>query len=195
MTFDEDAKLHNALNNFVLDLIYNKYNETLWDVEMLNHMDREELGEQFASGYVKHYANEFEENKDSIEHLSVYAAKEIDRLIPRLYFLEKNHEICEKYSPLLARRIYDVKGKDGFQATEGMQYQFDHDFSDEQRIIKASKASDKQISFLKKLGKDEGYLLWHEDFLSKTYANQMITYLSEKNSEQPTVFTFFFVSK
>lgn len=89
MTFDEDAKLHNALNNFVLDLIYNKYNETLWDVEMLNHMDREELGEQFASGYVKHYANEFEENKDSIEHLSVYAAKEIDRLIPRLYFLEK----------------------------------------------------------------------------------------------------------
>ena len=195
MQFNENANLHNALNNFVQDLIYNKYTERLWDVEFLNSMDKTELGQRFAYSYMRKYPNECETEEYSQTDLSKYAAVQIDRLIPRIYFLETKIDLCNKYTPLLARRLYDVKGKDGFKATVDFKYQFEHDFTQEKEILKETTATDKQITFLKKLGQAEGYLLWHEEFLSKTYANQMITYLQDKQGEQPTVFPFFFVSK
>lgn len=195
MSFSEDAKLHHALNTFVRDLIYNQYTKSLWDIDFLNSMDKEDLGERFARSYVSEYSNEFDQDNESEEHLAIYAAKQIDRLIPRMYFLENNKELCNKYAPLLVRRIYETRGKDGFSITAKFKYQFDHDFSEERKMLKETTATEKQIAFLKKLGRAEGYLLWHEDYLSKTYANQMITYLQEKQGEEPTVFPFFFVSK
>lgn len=195
MNFSEDARLHNALNKFVEQLLYNNFTGNLWDIDFLNSMDREELGEQFASSYISEYANEFEDDNSSASHLSVYAAKQIDRLIPRLYFLESNKDLSTKYTPLLARRVYEVKGKDGFSITANIRYQFDHDFTDENKMISETTATEKQIAFLQKLGKAKGYLLWHEEYLSKTYANQMITYLDKEQGEEPTVFSFFFVSK
>lgn len=195
MQFSENANLHNALNNFVEDLIYNKYTERLWDVEFLNSMDKKELGQKFAYSYIRKYQNEFENEEYTQADLANYAAHQIDRLIPRVYFLEDNIELCNKYTPLLVRRLFDVKGKDGFKSVAGIEYQFEHDFTQEKDILKETTATEKQITYLKKLGQAEGYLLWHEEFLSKTYANQMITYLQEKQGEQPTVFPFFFVSK
>ena len=195
MQFNENANLHNALNNFVQDLIYNKYTERLWDVEFLNSMDKTELGQRFAYSYMRKYPNECETEEYSQTDLSKYAAVQIDRLIPRIYFLETKIDLCNKYTPLLARRLYDVKGKDGFKGTVDFKYQFEHDFTQEKEILKETTATDKQITFLKRLGQAEGHLLWHEEFLSKTYANQMITYLQDKQGEQPTVFPFFFVSK
>ena len=113
----------------------------------------------------------------------------------KMYFLESNRELAREYTPLLVKRIYEVKGKDGFQVTSKIKYQFDHDFSEEEKVLAEMKATDKQIAYLKKLGKLKGYLLWHEEYLSKTYANQMITYLEKEQGEEPTVFPFFFVSK
>ena len=202
MSFSENAKVHYLLNEFVLDLIYNPYTKVLWEPEYLNSIDREDLGEQF----VKIFAREYEEevidekgNKDKaiLNLLAEYSSREIDRLIPKIYFLEKNKELCSEYTQLLVRRIYDTSGHKAFDYTKNFKFQFDHDvtFSEIKKTISDSKATEKQIQYLNDLGKNIGYLLWHEEYLSKNYANQLIEYLSEKSYVEPVIFSFFFVSK
>jgi hypothetical protein len=196
MNFEDNAALHNALNNFVHDLIYNHYTESLWDPDYINSWDREELGEQFASSFVNQHSEEMDDLTEGEKaRLSMYSAKQIDLLIPRAYFLEIQAPLAQKYTPLLARRIYDIKGKDGFQTINNIKYQFDHDFTTVKNALKETAASEKQITYLQNLGKTSGYLLWHEEYLTKNYANQMIEYLTEKSYEEPLIFPFFFVSK
>ena len=195
--FEEDATLHNGLNNFVKNLIYNSFTDNLFDATFLNALDREELGEQFTNSYVLEYKPDCRPEQMEMykNQLSVYAAKEIDRLIPFFYFMELNTELSSRYTPLLTRRIYETKGKDSFQCTADFEYKYDHDFNAHRELLKKSSATDKQISLLKDLGKKIGYLLWHEEYLSKTHASQLIEYLSEKNVQEPIVFSYFFVSK
>lgn len=202
LNFDESAKVHYLLNEFVLDVIYNPCSNELWKVDYLNSIDREELGEQFSDIFEKEYEEELLNengnlNEELKELLADYASKEIDRLIPKVYFLENNKELCEQYTTLLVRRIYDTSGKDAFSYTKHFVYQFDHEdaFSEIQKTITESRATEKQVQYLNDLGKNIGYLLWHEEYLSKNYANQLIEYLSEKNYTEPVIFSFFFVSK
>jgi hypothetical protein len=196
LNLEENATLHNALNRYVHDLIYNHYSECLWDPDYINSWDREDLGEQFVASFLSQHPEELE-NLSDIEKNSInmYSAKQIDLIIPRAYFLEINAPLAEKYTPLLARRIYDTKGKDGFQTISEIKYQYDHDFTEIKNALKETAASEKQITYLKSLGKTSGYLLWHEEYLTKNYANQMIEYLSEKSYDEPLIFSFFFVSK
>lgn len=194
INFDEDAKLYIALNDFIHDLLYNTYTNKLFEPELLNKIDRIELATRFSDVYTNEYEGDFTD-KSKVEELINYAAKEIDRLIPKVYFIEMNKAMCEKYTPLFVRRIYDTEGKDGFDIIDRFSYAYEHDFSEEKKYIKESLASEKQITFLKTLGKNAGYLLWHEKYLSKTYANQIIEYLSEKTAIEPVIFPFFFVSK
>ena len=79
----------------------------------------------------------------------------------------------------------------------GFKYHFNPSeiFSETRKPIADSTATEKQIQSLNDLGKNIGYLLWHEEYLSKNYANQLIEYLSEKNYTEPAIFSFFFVSK
>lgn len=193
--FEDDARLHNSLNTFVHNILYNDYNKMLWDTDYINSWDREELSEEFLTAYIGEHEDMQSLSDIEQEKLSIYVAKEIDLLIPKLYFMEVNYELAEKYTPILVRRIYDIGGKDGFDVTNKIKYQFDHDFSQEQERLKEMAASDKQISYLKSLGKNLGYLLWNEEYLTKTYAKQMIEYLSEKTYQEPAIFNFFFVAK
>ena len=194
VNFNESAKLYVSLNKFICDLLYNSYTKKLFQPELLNEIDRDELAEDFSNNYINEYIDDFPENYNS-EELKDYVAKEIDRLIPRLYFLEINKELCAKYTPLFVRRIFDIEGKDGFDVVDKLKYKYNHDFSETEKYIKESAASEKQISFLKTLCKNTGHLLWREKYLSKTCANQIIEYLSEKTFIEPVVFSFFIVQK
>lgn len=202
MKFSENAKVHYLLNEFVLDLIYNPYTKDLWGVDYLNSIDRQDLGEQFVKIFIREYEEELVDNEGKIDKelkklLTDYAAREIDRLIPKVFFMEKNKELCKEYTPLLVRRIYDISGPSAFEYTKNFKYQFKHTdtFSEIKKTMEESKATEKQIQYLNDLGKNIGYLLWHEEYLSKNYANQLIEYLSEKNYTEPVIFSFFFVSK
>jgi len=202
MNFDENAKVHYLLNEFVLDLIYNPYSKELWTVDYLNSIDRGELGEQFVKIFVREYEEELMDasgsvDKELVDLLEKYSEREIDRLIPKVYFLEKNKELCNKYSQLLVRRIYDVSGNSAFDYMKNFKYQFNHREQQNatNEMMRDSRATEKQIQYLNDLGKNVGYLLWHEEYLSKNYANQLIEYLSEKTYVEPVIFSFFFVSK
>lgn len=201
MVLSENAKLHNMLNEFVMELIRNPKTNDLWDADHLNRIDREDIGEVF----VKHFINEYEEevidengrvDKQLVKLLNDYCSKAIDRLIPKIYFLEYNEPICRTYTPLLVRRIFDVDGMT-YPYMSNFKYHFNHSeiFSEIKKTIEDSTATEKQIQYLNDLGKNIGYLLWHEEYLSKNYANQLIEYLSEKNYTEPAIFSFFFVSK
>ena len=202
MSFSENAKVHYLLNEFVLDLIYYSYTNELWTPDHLNSIDWEDLGDQFVDIFIEEFQEEMVDehghlDKELVKLLTDYSCKEIDRLIPKIYFLEMNKELCEKYTQLLVRRIYDVAGHKAFPYTKSFKYQYDHKsvFKEIKKTMEETKATEKQIQYLNDLCKNIGYLLWHEEFLSKNYANQLIEYLSEKNYVEPVIFSFFFVSK
>ena len=202
MGFDENAKVHYLLNEFVLSVIYNPIGGELWNTDYLNSLDREDLGEQFVQIFIREYEEEVVDrfgarDNELVKYLTRYASQEVDRLIPKIYFLEKNKELCEQYTPLLVRRIFDVAGHTAFPYTKGFRYHYNHRerFEEIKKTMEDSKATEKQIQYLNDLGKNIGYLLWHEEYLSKNYANQLIEYLSEKNYTEPVIFSFFFVSK
>jgi uncharacterized membrane protein YheB (UPF0754 family) len=202
LDFNENAKVHYLLNEFVLDLIYNTYSGEMWQPDYLNSIDRDDLGEQFVKIFIREYEEEVVDeqgrlDKELIKLLTDYSSKEIDRLIPKVYFLEKNKELCEKYTQLLVRRIYDVAGHEAFDYTKNFKFQYNHSdiLSETKKTMEETRATEKQIQYLNDLGKNIGYLLWHEEYLSKNYANQLIEYLSEKSYVEPIIFSFFFVSK
>lgn len=189
----ENPFLQNALNTFVFNSIYNQYTQELWDIGYLNEISRKDMATQFLDMYLKQ--NAIDISNEDREVIVNYAAYKIDEMIPKLYFIEYNEDLCKTYSPLLVRRMYDVKGKDDFKETKDLIYEYQHDFKETKKIINTTKATQKQIQYLKKIGKSMGYLLWNEEYLSKNYANQMIEYLTEKVYEEPVVFPFFFISK
>lgn len=181
----------NAINNFVFNSIYNQYNQELQSYEYLNDIDRTEAALQFVDAYYKMQGIKKEIKED--DEIVKQAAITIDELIPRFYFIEYHEDLCKTYSPLLVRRMYDTQGKDFFAETKAIKYHYHHDFHEREEIIKKTKATQKQIEYLKKIGESAGYLLWNEEYLSKNYANQLIEFLSEKVYEEPVIFPFFFV--
>ena len=203
LKFSENAKVHYLLNEFVLDVIYNDITKDLWDVKYLNSIDRDDLGEQYVNIFVREYEEELIDSKtgkideDLKMALTDYAKREIDRLIPKIYFVEKNKELCEMYTKILVRRVYDVANNSEFKYMKDFKYQYDHSkiLKEIKENIKETQATEKQIQCLESLGKNIGYLLWHEEYLSKNYANQLIKYLMETDYVEPAIFSFFFVAK
>lgn len=201
--FSENAKVHYLLNEFILDIIYRFDNSNeLWDSKYLNSLDRKELAEQYINFFLENYPEELYDkdrkvSKTAIKTLKAYADNEIDRLIPKIYFLEKNKELSDKYTPILTRRIFDTSGAENLECTKNFTYAYAHtkEFKELRKTIEETKATEKQVQYLNDLGKSIGYLLWNEEYLSKNYANQLIEYLSEKSYVEPAIFTFFFVSK
>lgn len=201
--FSENAKVHYLLNEFILDIIY-RFDDSneLWDAKYLNSIDRKDLAEQYIELFIDNYPEELynQDNnidKTAIKTLKNYADTEIDRLIPKIYFLEKNKQLSEQYTPILTRRIFDTSGAENLECTKDFRYSYSHnkEFKKIKKVIEESQATEKQIQYLNDLGKSIGYLLWNEQYLSKNYANQLIEYLSEKSYIEPAIFSFFFVSK
>ena len=189
-----DAALYSALNDYLESFIYNEYTGTLFDPEHLNSIDRYEIGEDFVEKYTEDRNEDFANEKKREEFVK-FVSKEIDRLLPKIYFFEANDNLTKKYSKLLIRRIYDTDGAAGLPVINRFKFQFEHDLTEIQNRISSSKASEKQISYLKQLGEKTDFLLWHENYLSKGFADQLIGYLSEKVLDEPKIFPFFFVSK
>lgn len=192
--FDTDAKLYISLNNFIHNKINNSYTKALFEPEYLNQLDRIELAQEFVRKYASEH-NEDDVANEKTEAMISFIAKEIDRLIPKMYFLEIKKTMCEKYTAMFVRRIFDIEGKNGLDVVDRIEYKYNHDFTNERQYINSSIASDSQISFLRELGNKKGYLLWHEKYLSAAHARQLIAYLKEEKSEEPAIFSFFFVSK
>lgn len=201
--FSENAKVHYLLNEFILDTIYRFDNSNeLWDSKYLNSLDRKELAEQYLDFFLENYPEELFDkdnkvSKSAVKTLKIYADNEIDRLIPKIYFLEKNKELSDKYTQILTRRIFDTSGASNLECTKNLIYVYSHtkEFKEIKKTIEETKATEKQVQYLNDLGKSIGYLLWNEQYLSKNYANQLIEYLSEKSYIEPAIFSFFFVSK
>ena len=201
--FSENAKVHYLLNQFVLDVIY-RYDGSgeLWDAKYLNSIDRKDLSEQYVNMFLSNFPEElYDKNgkvdKNAIKSLRVYADVEIDRLIPKMYFLESNKDLITSYTQILVRRIFDTSSAENLECTKNLKYAYDHtkEFRSIKKTIDETKATEKQIQYLNDLGKSIGYLLWNEQYLSKNYANQLIEYLSEKSYTEPIIFSFFFISK
>ena len=201
--FSENAKVHYLLNEFVLELIYRYDNpDELWDAKYLNSIDRKDLAEQYVNLFLENYPEELHDenavvDKVGIKALRNYADTEIDRLIPKIYFLEINKELSKQYTQILTRRVFDTSGAENLACTKEFQYAYNHnkEFRKIKKQIEETKATEKQVQYLNDLGKAIGYLLWNEQYLSKNYANQLIEYLSEKSYVEPAIFSFFFVSK
>ena len=109
----ENPFLQNALNTFVFNSIYNQYTQELWGVDYLNDISRKDMATQFLDMYLKQ--NAIEISDDEREIIINYSAYKIDEMIPKLYFIEYNEDLCKTYSPLLVRRMYDAKGKNSFR--------------------------------------------------------------------------------
>lgn len=201
--FSENAKVHYLLNEFILEVIYRFDNSNeLWDSKYLNSIDRKDLADQYIDLFLQNYPEELHDqdgkvDKSGVKALRNYADNEIDRLIPKIYFLEVNKQLSETYTPILTRRIFDTSGAENLECTKNMKYMYSHakEFKAIKKTIEETQATEKQIQYLNDLGKAIGYLLWNEQYLSKNYANQLIEYLSEKSYIEPAIFSFFFVSK
>ena len=114
--FSENAKVHYLLNEFILEVIYRFDNSNeLWDSKYLNSIDRKDLADQYIDLFLQNYPEELHDqdgkvDKSGVKALRNYADNEIDRLIPKIYFLEVNKQLSETYTPILTRRIFDTSG-------------------------------------------------------------------------------------
>lgn len=193
MQFNEDAEINSEINNYIKKIAYNPYTGNLWDIETVNTLNRTFLAEEFANNFFSSKDSATITKKEYEEFIN-YVAKQIDRLLPRFYFMENHRDLSEKYTSLLTKRIFTTYGKDGFEETENFIYQFEQDFSKEEEYIKKSAASSAQIELLKKLSQEQGYQLINSEYLTKTNANAIIKYFNGESDTEPIVFDFFTVA-
>lgn len=193
MQFNEDAEINSEINNYIKKIAYNPYTGNLWDIETVNTLNRIFLAEEFANNFFSGKDSATITKKEYEEFIN-YVARQIDRLLPRFYFMENHRDLSEKYTSLLTKRIFTTYGKDGFEETEDFIYQFEQDFSKEEEYIKKSAASSAQIELLKKLSQEQGYQLINSEYLTKTNANAIIKYFNGESDTEPIVFDFFTVA-
>ena len=107
--------------------------------------------------------------------------------------METNRKMSEKYTSLLTARIWNTYGKDGFDCTKDLLYFYDHDFTDETEYVKNTAATQKQLEYLEKLAKQNGYQLNNVEYMSKMHAAALIEYFSGNSDMEPVPFEFFTV--
>lgn len=194
--FRENAEINKSIEIFTNKLLRNGFTGELWDAEYMNSLSRTDLAKEFVSEY-------FTDNRlkaegyDSIggiknmDNFKDYVAKQIDRLIPRLYFMETNRTLSERYTALLTKRIFTTNGKNGLECTKDLEYKYEHDFSAEEKYIKESAPTKKQMTYLEKLSQQNGFQLCNQEYLSKNYAALLIEYLNQQTGVEPVIFDFF----
>lgn len=194
MQFSENAEINSEINNYIKKIAYNPYTGNLWDVETMNTLNRTFLAEEFANSFFSGDIGVFSSDKRAYNEFIKYVAHQIDRLLPRFYFMENHRDLSERYSALLTKRIFTTYGKDGFEETEHFIYQFEQDFSTEENYIKKTAASQAQIELLKRLTVEQGFQLINSEYLSKNYASDIIKYFNGELSSEPAFFEFFTVA-
>jgi hypothetical protein len=192
--FKDNAEINSEINDYVKKISYNPYTGELWDIESINVLNRQELAKEFANNFF--YDKDFDiiNGKENYEDFILYVAKQIDRLIPRFFFMENHGDLSEKYTSLLTKRIFTTYGKDGFEETEHFIYHYDQDFSQEDEYIKKTSATKAQIELLKKLSIEQGYQLINIEYLNKNQANSIIKYFNGETDDEPIVFDFFTIA-
>lgn len=194
--FQGNKEINRAIERFTKKLLINGYTGQLWEPITLNSLNRETLAEEFSSEFftderLKSEGYDCIGGKKNMDLFLKYVAKKIDKLLPRLYFMEANRKMSEKYTSLLTKRIYTTNGKDGLECTKDIKYFYEHDFSEEEKYIKETNATNKQLDFLEKLCEQNGYQLYNQEYLSKAYATSLIEYLNGHNIIEPIIFDFF----
>lgn len=194
--FQGNKELNKLIEQFAKKLLINGYTGQLWEPVTLNSLNREALASEFENEFftdsrLKSEGYDSIGGKKNIDKFNDYVARKIDRLIPRLYFMEANRKMSEKYTSLLTKRIFTTNGKDGLKCTENLIYFYDHDFSEEEKYIKETEATPKQIEYLEKLCSQNGYQLYNSEYLSKAYATSLIEYLNGNSIVEPIIFDFF----
>lgn len=194
MQFSENAEINSEINNYIKKIAYNPYTGNLWDVETMNTLNRNFLAEEFANNFFSGDTSIFVSDKRAYNEFINYVAHQIDRLLPRFYFMENHRDLSERYSALLTKRIFTTYGKDGFEETEHFIYQFEQDFTTEENYINKTAASQAQIDLLKRLTVEQGFQLINSEYLSKNYASDIIKYFNGEVSSEPAFFDFFTVA-
>lgn len=192
---DNNSKIYNIIDseiiNYLEKISFNQYTNNLLDTESINILDRECAAENFLEDFF--YNGNYEIiNEIKYNELISYVAKQIDRLIPRFFFIINHKDLCIKYTSALVHRIFLTHGKDGFEETKSFIYHYEQDFSNEIENINKTKVTPAQIQLLDKLLSEHGYQLINSEYLSKTYANAIIKYLNGEQKE-PVWFDFFTV--
>lgn len=162
--------------------------------DILNDIDRIALAEEFCK---KNYygingvINERHKIKSfTNEELLLDIAKQIDRLIPKRYFMLK--QIEAGINKDVAKNRYT-----GIHQVPELKYQFNHlytkdnkdirhEFQNYIQYIDREIATYKQLTYLQNLGKEFGYILINEDKLKKWDASSLIGFLinDEKIDEE-----------
>ena len=100
MQFNEDAEINSEINYYIKKIAYNPYTGNLWDIETVNTLNRTFLAEEFANNFFSSKDSATITKKEYEEFIN-YVAKQIDRLLPRFYFMENHRDLSEKYTSLL----------------------------------------------------------------------------------------------
>lgn len=183
------AIVDSEIINYLQKISFNQYTNNLYDIEKMNLIDRKKAAKEFTEEF---FYNGYYEiiNEITYDELISYVAKQIDRLIPRFFFVIIHKELCKKYTSALVHRIFLTHGKDGFEYTKGFIYHFEQDFSVETENIKKTSVTQAQMQLLNKLLEEQGFQLINAEYLSKPYANAIIKYLNGEQKE-PIWFEFF----
>lgn len=194
--FQDNSEINKCIESFTQNLLINGLTGELWDAETLNEFDRTELAKEFIDGYfsetkLKSEGYDAIGGKKNYDEFKTYVAHQIDRLIPRLYFMKANEALSDKYTPLLTKRIFTTNGKDGLNCTKDLKYVYEQDFSVENDYIKSSQPTKRQLNYLEKLSTQNGFQLCNTEYLSKNYATSLIEYLNEQGTLEPINFNFF----
>lgn len=192
--FSNNAEINYLINQYVKKCTYDKIPEDSWDCEYLNNLDREKEAEKIANFYFK--ANDYNSigGPKNRNNFIKYISMQIDKLIPLFVFMNTNMKFQDRYNAILARRIFITKGKDYFPITQNLIYKYDHDFSKENEYIKKTLVTEKQLEYLKKIAEEQGFQIINEEYLSRDYASNIISFISGKSEIEPRIFGFFVIT-
>lgn len=192
--YKNNAEINNLIYQHVNQLVINKYTNDTWDCDYLNKIDRMSEAKKVTSLYFK--KNDFNSiggirNEDAFID---YTAKQIDKLIPLFCFMHTNKGLSERYNSILTRRIFNSHDKNYFPCTENLLYVYEHDFSKEKEYIKKTKVTINQLSFLKKLSDEQGFVIINKEYMTLENAKNLIAYLKGNLEHEPRLFNFFMIT-
>ena len=192
--YKNNIEINNLISQHVNMLTIDKDTNEVWDCDFLNSIDRLEEAKKVSQLYFK--KNDFNSigGIKNEEEFIKYIAKQIDKLIPLYCFMHTNKNLSSRYNSILTRRIFNSHDKNHFPCTENLLYVYEQDFSKEKEYIKKTKVTINQMSFLKKLSDEQGFVIINKEYMTIENAKSLIAYLKGTIEHEPRLFNFFMIT-
>ena len=186
MAYDYDYFVNEILRLTQIDLSSYKQNQMKRRIDAFIMRHNSKGYEDFVAFVRK--------DKALLEEFVEYIAKQIDKLIPLYCFMHTNKNLSDRYNSILTRRIFNSHDKNYFPCTENLLYVYEQDFSKEKEYIKKTKVTINQMSFLKKLSDEQGFVIINKEYMTIENAKSLIAYLKGTIEHEPRLFNFFMIT-